>query len=90
MLRGMEGQPVLWRCLPVPAPNAACSEEAAQEPSAGGAAPGHWQGDEAQFAVEAQLLPVSGTDLAKHSPRAWKGGEVSGPWHREPSAGAAG
>lgn len=68
MLCGMGRQPVPWHCLPVPAPDAVRSEETSQEPSVGGVAPGHRQGNEAQLAVEAQLLPVSGTDLAKHSP----------------------
>lgn len=90
MLSATGGPPVLRRCLPMPAPSAAFSEETSQELSAGGAAPGHRQGDKAQLAVEAQLLPVSGTNLAKHSPRSWKGGEGSGPWHWEPSAGAGG
>lgn len=44
------------------------SEESSQELSAGRAAPGHRQGDKAQLAVEAQLLPVGVTDLAEHSP----------------------
>lgn len=82
MLCGMGSQGVPWRRLPVPAPNVVGSEETSQEPSVGGVAPGHRQGDEAQLAVEAQLLPVGGTDLAKHSPRPWKGGERSGPWHQ--------
>lgn len=66
-----------------------CSEETSQEPSARRAVPGHWQGDKAQPAVEAQLLLVSGTDLAKHSPRPWKGGERSGPGTRTPVLGLA-
>lgn len=49
-------------------PSTVCSQETSQEPSTRRAVPGHWQGNEAQLAVEAQLLPVTVTDLTKHSP----------------------
>lgn len=60
---GLGNQPDM-RALPPCAP----SEETSQELSTGRAAPGHRQGDKAQLAVEAQLLPVGVTDLAEHSP----------------------